>query len=417
MIILKVSILLLGFLFVICIVLFSKLNKKLQKSLLKENITNTRYNLFIVLLVIIALSLIIFAVFGSIEYFTGNLKVNSNVAKESVDDMYAVKGQIGDKIGGLMNPFIAISAVIVTGLAFYMQFKANKLVQDQFNLQRFEEQFYEMIRLHRANIDEMKIEGYDFVANPNITRQVMFDGLSAEKSKLHKVYKITEGRKVFVTMQTELECLFKIWLLDKSNFLSSDSMKMIYELFFNGYEWFNKKYIIDENSVLPISSLKKFKKELIAARKKHKNEYNLDRWKAHKKIQLNFNYRPFSGHSSRLAHYFRHLFLTVKFVVNESNKFLEYESKIKYLKLLRAQLSNHEQILLFYNWLGGYGAKWEDKNNNFFTDYCMIHNLWYDNLFQYEIEDGYINKAIEGLRKIKPKNRNPKESLFEMDTY
>ena len=34
-------------------------------------------------------------------------------------------GFAGDTIGGLMNPFIALAGVIVTGLAFYMQYKAN----------------------------------------------------------------------------------------------------------------------------------------------------------------------------------------------------------------------------------------------------------------------------------------------------
>lgn len=41
-------------------------------------------------------------------------------------------GQIGDTIGGLMNPFIAIAGVIVTGLAFYMQYLANKIQVENF---------------------------------------------------------------------------------------------------------------------------------------------------------------------------------------------------------------------------------------------------------------------------------------------
>ena len=41
-------------------------------------------------------------------------------------------GQIGDTIGGIINPFIALVAVIMTFLAFYMQLRANKLQRDQF---------------------------------------------------------------------------------------------------------------------------------------------------------------------------------------------------------------------------------------------------------------------------------------------
>lgn len=41
-------------------------------------------------------------------------------------------GQIGDTIGGIMNPFIAIAGVISTLLAFFMQIEANKIQRTQF---------------------------------------------------------------------------------------------------------------------------------------------------------------------------------------------------------------------------------------------------------------------------------------------
>ena len=41
-------------------------------------------------------------------------------------------GQIGDTIGGIMNPFIAIGGVFMTFLAFYMQIRANKIQREQF---------------------------------------------------------------------------------------------------------------------------------------------------------------------------------------------------------------------------------------------------------------------------------------------
>lgn len=41
-------------------------------------------------------------------------------------------GQIGDTIGGIMNPFIAIAGVISTFLAFFMQIEANKIQKTQF---------------------------------------------------------------------------------------------------------------------------------------------------------------------------------------------------------------------------------------------------------------------------------------------
>ncbi len=41
-------------------------------------------------------------------------------------------GAIGDTLGGIMNPFIALVGVLLTFLAFYMQFKANQLQRQLF---------------------------------------------------------------------------------------------------------------------------------------------------------------------------------------------------------------------------------------------------------------------------------------------
>lgn len=82
---------------------------------------------------------------------------------------------------------------------------------------------------------------------------------------------------------------------------------------------------------------------------------------------------------------------------------------MKYLRILRAQLSNHEQILLFYNWLSEYGNDWENEKHQFFTEYCMIHNLWHDNLFP----DSFIEENVNHLRTKKVTLR--KGQMFEID--
>lgn len=41
-------------------------------------------------------------------------------------------GAIGDTFGGILNPFVGLAAVIVTGLAFYMQYQANKIQIENF---------------------------------------------------------------------------------------------------------------------------------------------------------------------------------------------------------------------------------------------------------------------------------------------
>lgn len=50
---------------------------------------------------------------------------------ESLD--FTKTGPIGDTIGGIINPFIALAGVLLTFLAFYMQIKANQIQITQFN--------------------------------------------------------------------------------------------------------------------------------------------------------------------------------------------------------------------------------------------------------------------------------------------
>lgn len=326
------------------------------------------------------------------------------------DFNFMLMGQIGDTVGGLMNPFIALAGVIVTGLAFYMQYRANflqralfeeeqrnnqKVLQDQINTQnkqikeqQFESQFYEMLKLHRDNISEMKIDGYNF---------------EEVEGGLKHYQRVTESRKVFVLMQTELEFILTYYKKFYGK-LDHEGFGKCYELFFFGLTSFKKKYTTDQN----------FFKEMdtIRARHQYPDRYeivkNIDRKVYDDDLKLYINYKPFAGHAQRLGHYFRHLFLAVKSVVR-SEIIVEYSEKMRYLKLLRAQLSNHEQIMLFYNWMGEYGEPWENDKNQFFTNYCMIHNLWYKDLLQ----DSYISERVNELKiKLAPDRRH---AMFEAD--
>ena len=72
-------------------------------------------------LLAIAVIMILFSLFAPIIFTNYYSKWN-----------FAETGQIGDTIGGIMNPFIAIGGVCATFLAFFMQIQANKIQSDQF---------------------------------------------------------------------------------------------------------------------------------------------------------------------------------------------------------------------------------------------------------------------------------------------
>ena len=273
-------------------------------------------------------------------------------------------GGIGDTIGGIMNPFIAISGVLLTFLAFFIQFKANNQQREQFRVElnaqneqfkktQFENQFYEMLKLHKDNVSELEIRLIKFIKG---------------SGKNEKIEETIRGRNTFNLFIKELELCYYV---AKINFPDKDYKTWIneaYGVFFHGLN----DNLIEKHNYFEI--LNEIKKSHFGS-----NFTSLGYIvKAHSRVIWNYelNYPIFDGYSSQLAHYYRHLFQTVKYISSQNEKLISYEEKRKYLRILRAQLSNQEQAMLFYNWLSDFGRQWENEKNKFFTDYRMIHNIY-----------------------------------------
>lgn len=269
------------------------------------------------------------------------LKSVPNDFKRGGDNNYLNPNEQGDTLGGILNPIIGIVAILVTYLAFFIQFLANKQVQNQFKIQQFESQFYEMLRIHKDNVNEIY--------------------LSAQRQKF-------EGRHALELIYNELIFSYNICrsLVNKNILIGNNSNRLkshkdilifVYRFWFYGIEGVDKEKF-DDIENLCLEELKKQQSYTVSG-----------------EIPQSI----LKGHQFRIAHYYRHLFQTVKFIASENEKFLTYKEKRKYLRILRAQLSNHEQALLFFNWYSDFGHSWEESKvsgNKFFTDYRMIHNLY-----------------------------------------
>jgi hypothetical protein len=230
-------------------------------------------------------------------------------------------GQIGDTVGGIMNPFIGIASVAMMFLAFYMQYNANKLQRKLFDeqIQNEKKQFKEEIEEQRKQFERNQFENQFF-----------------EMLKTHK-----ENSNLIINSYQESE--------EGKGFLEEAAYRQRKENRKKGFE-----YLVERIN----------------------NEY--EEWKKNDKegdIRHIFNKAYTHQWEDSFGHYFRHLFLLVKFVV--SKEFLKYEEKRNYLRILRASLSTYEQIFLYYNWLSNYGQQWENECNHFFTNYRMIHNVNY----------------------------------------
>lgn len=279
-------------------------------------------------------------------------------------------GQIGDTIGGITGPIIALIAALLTFLAFWVQLQANRAQAAQFKKQdfdtrinKFENKLYELIRLHKENVQEISIARYD-------------------KNK-------NEQRHTFVSFFRELKyCFFLvkstyIEMFDlgevKTYYDDKQLIRFAYAFFYAGVgdnqEKVTKSMTGTQLEEPLYSSINKKLKEI---QRNHEDKIKENAVPEFSLINLGIaklpeSYRPFAGYLSRLSHYYRHLFQTVRYIVNQDAQLLDKEGKLEYLAMLKAQLSDHEQMMLYYKVLAGFGNEWLE--NSYLTEYKMIYNL------------------------------------------
>lgn len=103
----------------------------------------------------------------------------------------------------------------------------------------------------------------------------------------------------------------------------------------------------------------------------------------------------YNDHQERLGHYFRYLYNIYRYIETEAG-----DKKELYSRLIRAQLSNYELALLFYNGLSSFGAKFKPLMEK----YKLLDNLPLDLLIYSEHHDLYHdawgdNPSIQYVRK------------------
>jgi hypothetical protein len=105
---------------------------------------------------------------------------------------------------------------------------------------------------------------------------------------------------------------------------------------------------------------------------------------------------------TNLSTYFRNIFNLIKLI--DKSPILNDEEKIDLIKIFRAQLSNPELYIIFYNLASRFGLRWRIKTNQYVTKYKLIKNLpknycdcfdpkdYFDIVYEYEYENELIQK-------------------------
>ena len=342
-------------------------------------------------------------------------------------------------------PCVMVIGALLTLLAFWTQIDANEKIQDQFKIQQFESQFFEMLRLHKENVKEMKITGYGRLLNykfNNFKEMNLKNFKDANSTDLTQYVRYIENRKVFYNMNIELIACIELVTeeykklkgqIELTAVEKDEILKLSYKIFFFGSK---SDLIKGTNNIINESEIKTIKEKLNKIRDKHKESFGDKNSFGDSKITIYIKYRPFSGHENRLGHYYRHLYSTVKYVTEKEKEGLfDYVKSREYLKLIRSQMSNDEQLLLYYNFLFGFGENWDSRKssvkrlkkdnlsageaNQFFTKYRMLHNLPIERIYK-EIDSPreVFKNYIEDLKVIEDDfptihKLHCKDNLFE----
>lgn len=293
-------------------------------------------------------------------------------------------GHMGDTIGGIMGPYVALLAAALTFMAFFIQYQANEQIANQFKYERLENKFYESLKVHKDNVQEINIGGKH------------------------------NGRKSFVWMYKEFRF---IYLLTKSIYGEILAKRISNGKSTKNFNYDEKKlahisYIIFFFGVGEISNMgtkyyigefdkelnEKVIKSLLKLQKKFANKPEKVEWVRLKSkyisSTLDVNFEPFDGHVAKLGHYFRHLYQLIKFattdpILNREDPVKEKNIRYEYVKQIRVQLSNHEQAMIYYNSFFDAGKVWWGDETiekkivfngmeyplSYFLDYKMIKNI------------------------------------------
>jgi hypothetical protein len=294
---------------------------------------------------------------------------------DSLKDSFQITGTIGDTLNGVFNPLIATLAVITTFLAFIVQYRANQLYREDVDSQRFETRFYELLKLHRENVNEIEIQ------NKHLKRKVfvkMFEELRflyfiVDSSQ--DLYNIENNHKINITKEqiTELAYFFFYYGVNEKLNIQDFSKINIHTPF----------YIYCKTQINKYQIL--FDREFSEKEKEPITLYLNESIGLNKSIYLTTDFYPFDGHASRLGHYYRHLYQLIKFVVS-SRELKNIDDKYEYIKIIRAQLSNYEQAIIYYNSFFYAGKIWwndttidlrskDGKHISYFLDFALIKNL------------------------------------------
>lgn len=324
-------------------------------------------------------ALILFFLIVIPDFFTANVIEKYLLFFNNIKDTGLSNSSSNEDPFSLINPFIALLAATLTFIAFWTQYQANQKMLYDNKKQQAERQFYEMLKIHRDNIDKMEWKILKDETEYDLYTPFSGQLVNFTKELNHIASKGQEVIRLFLNEFLIIHESLKICHAE-------NAFSKAYRIFFEGLDNIFDEIKFSEEELITIRNVQK----CVNKGTVDNNFSNI----LNTRIKNQGRCNVFGGHREVLNPYYRNLFYTVKFVV-DSTYFTEIEKK-NYLKTLRSQMTSEEQALLFFNWHSGYGSEWECRkkkyNNHFFSTYKMIHNM--------ELKDVKGIYTEESLKKI-----------------
>lgn len=247
-----------------------------------------------------------------------------------------VFGQFGDFVGGVIGTALTLLSIMLLYYTFILTKQQIESQQIQHEKEQIEARFFELLKIHRDNAETIREED-----------NYVFKKYVDEINRNYNSVKEWKRRM-------------------ESTISHNDIINISYLTFFYGI-----KMAEGRNTI----------KEVLL---QHNPQIDTNFIEAFIRNQITWGDNPSEGHEMELGHYFRHLYQIVKYINERNRRTLSYKEKYEYIKILRAQLTAYEQIILFWDSLSPLGISWEfkernsqnpNKNRQFITKYNLIKNI------------------------------------------
>lgn len=276
------------------------------------------------LLTVIKIACIIFGAIGVISFFILFHKTFFNFSFKIDPDLAS---NFGSFFGGYVGTIFSIFSILLILYSIVDQNieKAKSGAKDR---------FFKMLDYHNENVRNLRV--------PHL--------VVAKKST------IEEGRRAFVVYKIQIKRLLEI-VSDLNDRLDLELQQreiidIAYICFYYGLDQKWSPFILEQ--LEGYSQKDEIVNEILNEIEKKKEELALGR-----------------TNQTGLSCYFRNMYLCIKSIDQDAN--LTSKEKDDLVRILRAQLSNPELYVIFFNLASRFGKKWEE--NGYLTNYRFLNNI------------------------------------------